>query len=579
MYLDKAVKIPENEKGISCKTIKGITYVYYVFGYKYDNKKHYTVPQTTSIGKRAVGEDGKMYPNQNFFRYFNAEELLENLPDRQRSSCLRVGTYLVLRQIIALCHLDEIIGQIIGKEESGLFLDIAAYTIVSENNAGQYYPDYAFNHPLFTDKMHVYSDTKVSDFINAITRDQSIQFQNVWNANADHREKIYISYDSTNKNCEAGDLEFVEVGHPKDDEDKPIVNYSIAYDKNNSKPLFYEAYPGSLVDVSQLQHTLKKAEGYGYKHVGFILDRGYFSQPNIRFMDKHGYDFVMMLKGNKKLVAEMIRKNRGTFEDHRECSIRDYRVSGTTIAGRLYPSDEKDRYFHLYYSDKKKAAEKEVLQERIDRMADVLKEREGTKFEPGSGFSQYFDLIYYHKGQEDEVFECAREKYDAINKEMDLCGYFVIITSEKMTAAEAIDLYKSRDASEKLFRDDKSYLGNRSFRIYSSESMHAKIFIEFVALIIRNQFHLMLKERMANTAKKYNYMTVPAAIRELEKIEMVHQPNGSYIMDHAVTSTEKEILKAFDMTEKTVGKQTQELSKMLDEIQKEELDGKKKDNA
>jgi hypothetical protein len=33
------------------------------------------------------------------------------------------------------------------------------------------------------------------------------------------------------------------------------------------------------------------------------------------------------------------------------------------------------------------------------------------------------------------------------------------------------------------------------------------------------------------------------------------------------------------MTEKTVGKQTQELSKMLDEIQKEELDGKKKDNA
>lgn len=38
-------------------------------------------------------------------------------------------------------------------------------------NAGQYYPDYAFNHPLFTNKMRIYSDTKVSRFINSITRD------------------------------------------------------------------------------------------------------------------------------------------------------------------------------------------------------------------------------------------------------------------------------------------------------------------------------------------------------------------------------------------------------------------------
>lgn len=58
-----------------------------------------------------------------------------------------------------------------------MFLDIAAYTIITENNAGQYYPDYAFNHPLFTDNMKVYSDSKVSSFINSITREQSIAFQ------------------------------------------------------------------------------------------------------------------------------------------------------------------------------------------------------------------------------------------------------------------------------------------------------------------------------------------------------------------------------------------------------------------
>lgn len=49
------------------------------------------------------------------------------------------------------------------------------------------------NHPLFTDKMRIYSDSKVADFITGITPDQSVGFLNEWNARRDHREKIYIS--------------------------------------------------------------------------------------------------------------------------------------------------------------------------------------------------------------------------------------------------------------------------------------------------------------------------------------------------------------------------------------------------
>ena len=60
------------------------------------------------------------------------------------------------------------------------------------------------------------------------------------------------------------------------------------------------------MDVSQLQHMLEKAQGYGYKHVGFILDRGYFSKENIGYMDRCGYDFVIMVKGMNSLVRELI---------------------------------------------------------------------------------------------------------------------------------------------------------------------------------------------------------------------------------------------------------------------------------
>lgn len=40
-------------------------------------------------------------------------------------------------------------------------------------------------------------------------------------------------------------------------------------------------------------------------------------------------------------------------------SIRDYRVSGITVKRQLYPSDEKERYFHVFYNDGNKSSEKE----------------------------------------------------------------------------------------------------------------------------------------------------------------------------------------------------------------------------
>ena len=568
MYLDFKVKIPSDSAGVTRKKIKGVTYVYYAYEHNYSPEKGYTVPKNTSIGKCADDDAEMMYPNTNFLKFFPAEELPETKGEAYRSGCLRAGTYLVLRRIVSEYHLDEMLGDIIGKD-SGLFLDLAAYSIITENNAGQYYPDYAFNHPLFTDGMRIYSDSKVSDFINGITRDQSLAFLDRWNAKQDHRQKIYISYDSTNKSCQAGDIDFVEYGHPKEDISAPVINYSVAYDRSNETPLYYEDYPGSIVDISQLQYTLEKADGYGYKNVGFILDRGYFSKENIHSMDKCGYEFVIMMKGMKKLVKSLVFEVKGTFEEDRRYSIRDYKVSGITVKRQLYPSDEKERYFHIFYNDRKKSSEHEAIETKIDRMAECLHKHEGTRYEiKGGSFARYFDLIYYNKGKPDEKFMYGRERHEVINEEIRLCGYFVIITSEKMTAAQALELYKGRDASEKLFRGDKSYLGNKSFRVHTSESVHAKIFIEFVALIIRSRFYTCLKGQMQKGGKK-NYMTVPAAIRELEKIELIRQSDRGYRMDYAVTAAQKEILKAFHMTAANVRIQAAAINEDLMKKEKE----------
>ena len=560
MYLDFLVKIPDISRKMTYRTKAGTDYVYYEYDREYDKFTKKTNPKRATIGKRSKEDATMMVPNQNFLQYFPDAELPEEKDRTLRSSCLRIGAWLVIKKIIDNYGLSDVLGNYISSRDLGLFLDLISYTIVSENNAGQYYPSYAYNHPLFTSNMEIYSDTKVSNLLRAMTEDQSVGFLNAWNEKRDHREKIYISYDSTNKNCQAGDIDMVEYGKSKVDCGLPIFNYAIAYDTNNKEPLFYEKYPGSINDVSQLQFMLGKAAGFGYRHIGFILDRGYFSKKNIESMDEHGYSFVIMVKGMKSFVNGLILKKKGTFENKWVNHIDEYGVYGVTVQEKLYASDKKDRYFHIYHSILKEGGERTNLAARIKQMKAYLKCHVNEKVEFGPSFEKYFILHYNEKNG---VFQFPEEKILVIEYENSLSGYFCLVTSEKMTAKEALNLYKSRDESEKLFRQDKSYLGNKSLRAYTDEAASAKIFIEFIALIVRNKIHTCLKEEMKNLDKKPNYMTVPAAIRELEKIEMVRQTDNVYRLDHAITATQKVILKSFGIDVPYVKYRATEISNLL----------------
>ena len=330
-------------------------------------------------------------------------------------------------------------------------------------------------------------------------------------------------------------------------------------DKTNRLPLFYEEYPGSITDVSQFTFMVDKVIEYGYKKIGFILDRGYFSKENIRYIDDNNYTFIIMCKGCRSLVSSLVLENRGSFETNRESAIRSYKVYGTTVTSRLYEDDRKERYFHIYYNPSRQAAERERFEQRIEKLRLFLDKHIGKDDKFGKTYQDYFRLHYDRKG----IFLGADERTDVIERELMLCGYFCIITSEKMTASQALVQYKGRDISEKLFRSDKTFIGSRSERVQSSRSMSSKIFIEFIALIVRNWIYNLLKDQMIRMESRQKYMTVPAAIRELEKIEMVRRNNGSYKLDHAVTKTQKTILSSFGLDEADITKSAEEIGKQL----------------
>lgn len=558
MYLNSTVAIPSEKGKIILRKKGGATYVLYQHGQSYKPDKKYAVPQRTIIGKVNPEAQDTMYPNEHFQEFFPSINLPEELPEAYRSCALRIGSYAVIQKVLEDYDIPRMLLSYFGKE-SGLILDLMAYMIVDEENAGQYYPDFAFNHPLFSENMRIYSDSKVCRLLKSITREQINSFLDEWNKNRDHKQRIYVSYDSTNKNCQAGDIDLIEYGKPKDDQGLPIFNLAIAYDKNNRVPLFYEEYPGSITDVSQFKYMVDKVEQYNYKNVGFILDRGYFSKDNIRYMEENNHAFVIMVKGQKDLVSSLVLEHRNTFETDRNCSIRAYRIYGKTVMARLYEDDTTLRQFHIYYNPSRQAAEREQFEQDIDRMKLYLDKHIGEKDPIHKSYKKYFNLRFNKNGE----LVSYTENAEVIEAKLKVCGYFCIITSEMMTAAEALIHYKGRDVSEKLFSSDKSFIGSKSMRVQSQEALSAKIFIEFIALIVRNRIYNLLKETLLKMETRQNYMTVPASIRELEKIEMVRRSNGQYRLDHAVSKRQKTILSAFGMDDEDIRTLATRISNIL----------------
>lgn len=552
MYLKTKVEIPIEEGKIVINRKK---YVMYEVDRKYDKIKKYNVPIRVAIGK--ISEDGLMQPNEKYLVYFYDEKMQKERKGKERSGCIRIGTYLLYKKIIEEKRLNIILEKVFG-DYAGLILDLATYMISTENNAYQYYEDFAYNHFQFTKEHKILSDSTISNVLKNITDTERIDFLNLWNENRDIKEKLYLTYDSTNKNCQAGNINLAEYGHAKDDEDKPIVNLSIGYDHTNREPLFYEEYPGSIVDVSQLTCMVDKAIGYGYRNIGIILDRGYFSRKNLEYIDQNGYDFIIMAKSGSKFIQKSIRNVIGSFEQDRNNLIFKYGVYGKTYKEDVFADDNK-RYVHVYYNELRAAIEKKEFEEKIYAEDIFYKKFIGTKNELENA-EKYFDIVRDKKN----VIVSVLQRNNVIQKEKELCGYFAIVTSKKMTAKEAIYLYKSRDESEKLFRMDKTFLGNSSYRVQSEESAKSKTLIGFIALIIRNAIYTYLDEAKETIDGRSNYMTVPASLKELEKIEMLRQPNGKYVLDYSITATQSKILSAFGLNPKSIPEKAKYISLELE---------------
>ena len=564
VYDEQIVAVPDEKSKIMFRKYSDSTvYVLFETDRVYLPEKQYTHPKRRMIGMLVDPSDRtRMYPNKSYYKLFPHVPPLE-LPEPKQSDTLKVGANIAINKIFVESGVDKILKMIFGPK-SALIEDLVSYQIINGSNVYQHFDKYAFNHPLRSKGKFGCSDSAISRFLREITPDQIKAFTEAWNADRDHNQCIFISYDSTNKNIDAGDVNLGAYGHPKVDIGSPVLNVAVGFDQTNRDPLFLYSYRGDLPDVREMPNAVNLAYDLGYRNIGFILDRGYFSYANIDLLDERTFHFLIMVKGCKALVSALVDEKRNTFEFDSSKLVTGTQLYAITVKRKLYLEDSKERYFHLCFSPEKQAAEHRELLNSLAEMEAEMRKHEGKEYVVPESYTTYFNCVY-RNDDDKQIFEFAVRKHDVITTELKRCGYFCLISSNRMTAEDAYLLYSGRDSTEKLFRADKSFLGADRMRVHCDDAVKTKIFLEFICLIVRNRLFNLLKDEMLRTNTRHNFMTVQAAIKLMEVIEITrYRPNGSYRQSTALSKSHKIVYRGLGLSEDDIRANIIQLAKGMD---------------
>ncbi len=517
------------------------TYVYLTQEVVYSKKTKKSTPKRVAIGK--LDSNGMLIPNQNYIEIFGEDSVLKQAPERNDS--LAFGPQLVVDKIAKETGLDEILTEVV-PEYKDKILDIATFMIMTEKNAMYEFEEYGYGHSLFN--MDVFGDSTIGDMFKDIKVKDIDLFINKWvKRHIKPDIKIYVAYDSTNMNCVAEEIELVEYGYAKDDPSLPQINVSIAYDQTDQLPLFLELYPGNIIDNTECAKMIERAKNYGCKDIGFILDRGYFSLDNIKYLERNGFDYIIMTKGGARFVKEAVEQCGAMVRDGYSCYLKEPEMFGTTVEMDIFKTREKKKqYVHVFYDGVKAGEEKIDINNRYEMVDKLLEGKIAEKLNRKEDVAQH-ERHYRLKFDDNGYFVGFQRKEKVMRELIDKAGHFVIITSKKMSAAEARTIYLDRDAVEKIFRMEKSYLGSDTFRFHSTVRLESKMFVTFIATIIRNEIHNLTKELYKKNKTDY---TVPLILRQLERLSLTKYSDGKYHLRYSLTRKQKEILKCIGINEK-----------------------------
>jgi transposase len=293
-------------------------------------------------------------------------------------------------------------------------------------------------------------------------------------------------------------------------------------------------YNGSITDKTHLTFMLDNTGKLGINNVCFVLDRGFVTQDNLDYMESKGYQFVTAFPSNR-LEAYRLLDEYGALINKPAYRIHEHDLYGMTLD---YACQGVKMKAHIYFDPDKKALDEKELYAHLHRLMAELKKM-GKSKRITKKYTDYFKVD--PEERKSLSFEVDNEKIDERIRRL---GFFILLSTRlECNAAEVLTIYKGRDQIEKNFDQLKNDLDFKRLKTHLTRTTDGKLFMGFLALILRTQ---LLNSAKSNDAIKK--LSMEKVLWELRKIKAASFADDSRIVT-PLTKLQKTICSALGMTD------------------------------
>lgn len=527
--LNDTYKVPMPTDKIVIRKQKDIEYVYYRTR-AYRNAKGQPTNDTVLIGKKDT-DTGMLIPNKRYYEIYSIKPVEAPAEKMMPKTVLDFGNNFLLDYILKKYDILNTLQYAFPEE----YLEIAALAkyMVCEGNVFYYCEDWCDK--TYTGLNKVITSQKSSEICKSIDFDRKIKFFKRW-VYAREKEE-YLAYDITSISSYSTGNDNIEWGYNRDEENLPQINLGMIFGETTKIPVYYSVYPGSIPDKSYLDYMLRDSEVIGLKYSKFVMDKGFFTEHNLQRLASESLRFIVSIPNSQNVPKRIILENaRMQYESKYSLGSGKPYAKCITINDYGFRSN-----VHVFFDTMKFHEEADNLYGNLEKREQAL---EAMTIKPSERVT--YDKYFIFKENKNGSFSFERNT-KTINETIATYGFFLILTTDfELTSQEVLDIYRRKDVVEKCFDNLKNALDMKRIRSHSKESSDGKIFIAFIALILR-----AIIENVLGDFTRKNNLTIEKIIKELAKIRAVTFTNGTSLLN-PITKKQRMILETFGLTQEDI---------------------------
>ena len=447
-------------------------------------------------------------------------------PGKLSASRVRVGMMDIVDHIGSVSGIDAAVYASTDLGTAQKIISIARYLFASNGQTLPGIQTWQFTHPL--PYVSGISEDVYHDLFNRIGLDESLQ-QNFFRERCSLLEdNDAIAYDSTTVSTYSENQIDARYGFNKSHDGLKTVKLLTLYSINSRQPIAFTKQPGNLPDVTAIENALNQLGALGVTDAEIVTDNGYYSEPNLSEMLQRGFDFVTLAKTSLKWIRPEIDKHMedlGTIHSvcpfditthgitvmlmHEFDKVRKYASHKTGAEKGSTETFKRRIYLHIYFNATRQSEDRVAFENDLYELKTIIENGIPVNELPESSqnkVKKYMNLRTW--GNKTTVTFKDKACRDAYKYH----GYFCIVSNKEKDCFEALRKYRSRETIESFFEFDKQRADGTRTRVWGSDTLRGRMFVQFVALCYYEYFSNQLRLMKATLGLRNGNLTQ----RELE---------------------------------------------------------------